>query len=154
MRYFEKVSLDEFKKYYSEDLYDFKLPCRSTKNSAGYDFYSPCDVVIKKGETLKIVTGVKACMEYRDVLYLYIRSSLAIKNNIVLRNSVGVIDADYYNNIDNEGNIIVVLENTGEDDFVIKKGSRFVQGVFMNYLVTDSDNVNENRKGGIGSTLL
>lgn len=154
MRCFEKVSLDEFKKYYSEDLYDFKLPCRSTKNSAGYDFYSPCDVVIKKGETLKIVTGVKACMEYRDVLYLYIRSSLAIKNNIVLRNSVGVIDADYYNNIDNEGNIIVVLENTGEDDFVIKKGSRFVQGVFMNYLVTDSDNVNENRKGGIGSTLL
>ena len=93
-------------------------------------------------------------MEYRDVLYLYIRSSLAIKNNIVLRNSVGVIDADYYNNIDNEGNIIVVLENTGEDDFVIKKGSRFVQGVFMNYLVTDSDDVNENRKGGIGSTLL
>ena len=154
MRCFEKVSLDEFKKYYSEDLYDFKLPCRSTKNSAGYDFFSPCDVVIKKGETLKIVTGVKACMEYRDVLYLYIRSSLAIKNNIVLKNCVGVIDADYYNNIDNEGNIIVVLENTGEDDFVIKKGSRFVQGVFMNYLVTDSDNVNENRKGGIGSTLL
>lgn len=154
MRCFEKVSLDEFKKYYSEDLYDFKLPCRSTKNSAGYDFFAPCDVVIKKGETLKIVTGVKACMEYRDVLYLYIRSSLAIKNNIVLKNCVGVIDADYYNNIDNEGNIIVVLENTGEADFVIKKGSRFVQGVFMNYLVTDSDNVNENRKGGIGSTLL
>ena len=154
MRCFEKVSLDEFKKYYSEDLYDFKLPCRSTKNSAGYDFFAPCDVVIKKGETLKIVTGVKACMENRDVLYLYIRSSLAIKNNIVLRNSVGVIDADYYNNIDNEGNIIVVLENTGEADFVIKKGSRFVQGVFMNYLVTDSDNANENRNGGIGSTLL
>ena len=49
MRCFEKVSLDEFKKYYSEDLYDFKLPCRSTKNSAGYDFFAPCDVVIKKG---------------------------------------------------------------------------------------------------------
>lgn len=154
MRCFEKVSLDEFKKYYSEDLYDFKLPCRSTKNSAGYDFFAPCDVVIKKGETLKIVTGVKACMEYRDVLYLYIRSSLAIKNNIVLRNSVGVIDADYYNNIDNEGNIIIALENTGEDDFIIKKGSRFAQGVFMNFLVTDSDNVSENRNGGIGSTLL
>ena len=154
MRCFEKVSLDEFKKYYSEDLYDFKLPCRSTKNSAGYDFFSPCDVVIKKGETLKIVTGVKACMEYRDVLYLYIRSSLAIKNNIVLKNCVGVIDADYYNNIDNEGNIIVALENTGEDDFIIKKGSRFAQGVFMNFLVTDSDNVSENRNGGIGSTLL
>ena len=154
MRCFEKVSLDEFKKYYDESLYDFNLPSRSTKRSAGYDFFAPSDFIIKKGECIKIPTGVKASMEERDVLYLYIRSSLAIKNNIVLRNSVGVIDADYYNNIDNEGNIIVVLENTGEADFVIKKGSRFVQGVFMNYLVTDSDNANENRNGGIGSTLL
>lgn len=154
MRCFEKVSLEEFKKYYDMELYDFNLPSRSTGKSAGYDFYAVDDCTIKRGESKKIISGVKANMENNDVLYLFIRSSLAIKYNLILKNSVGVIDADYYNNIDNEGNIIVVLENTGEDDFVIKKGSRFVQGVFMNYLVTDSDNVNENRKGGIGSTLL
>lgn len=154
MRFFEKVSLNEFKKYYSEDLYNFELPSRGTKNSAGYDFYAPCDILIKKGETSKIVTGVKACMEYRDVLYLYIRSSLAIKHNLVLKNCVGVIDADYYNNSDNEGNIIIAIENIGDADFLIEKGSRFAQGVFMNYLVTDSDNTNAKRSGGIGSTLL
>lgn len=154
MRFFEKVSLNEFKKYYSEDLYNFELPSRSTKNSAGYDFYAPCDILIKKGETSKIVTGVKACMEYRDVLYLYIRSSLAIKHNLVLKNCVGVIDADYYNNSDNEGNIIIAIENIGDSDFLIEKGSRFAQGVFMNYLVTDSDNANAKRSGGMGSTLL
>lgn len=154
MRCFEKVSIEEFKKYYSSDLYDFNLPSRSTYKSAGYDFFAPCDCIIKAGSSLKIASCVKAKMEERDVLYLYIRSSLAIKYGLVLKNSVGVIDADYYNNIDNEGNIIFVIENTSNNDFEIKKGMRIVQGVFMNYLVTDNDNASNNRNGGIGSTLM
>lgn len=154
MRCFKKVSLEEFNKYYSLDLYDFNLPVRSTFKSAGYDFFSPSDFVIKAGESIKIVSGVKACMEERDVLYLFIRSSLAIKYGLVLKNCVGVIDSDYYNNVDNEGNIIFVIENTSESDFEIKRGMRIVQGVFMNYLITDNDNSNNSRNGGIGSTLL
>lgn len=154
MRCFEKVSLKEFKKYYDESLYDFNLPSRSTKKSAGYDFYSPCDLTIKSGECMKIVTGVKALMEERDVLYLYIRSSLAIKYGLVLKNCVGVIDSDYYNNIDNEGDIIFVIENTSDKDFEIKKGTRFGQAVFMNYLICDNDSSFGIRNGGIGSTLL
>lgn len=154
MRCFEKVNLDEFKKYYGEELYDFTLPTRGTEKSAGYDFYAVDDIVIKSGETLKIVSGVKACMEKDDVLYLFIRSSLAIKYDLILKNSVGVIDADYYNNQDNDGNIIFVIENTGKNDFEIKKGNRICQGVFMKYLVTDNDNSRNARNGGIGSTLL
>lgn len=154
MRCFEKVSLSEFKKNYSEDLYNYDLPKRSTINSAGYDFFAPDNFIIKSGEVVKIYSGVKAKMESRDVLYLYIRSSFAIKYDLVLKNSVGVIDSDYYNNVDNEGNIIFVIENIGNKDYEIKKGSRFAQGVFMNYLVTDDDNSSENRNGGIGSTLL
>ena len=88
MRCFEKVSLDEFKKYYDESLYDFNLPSRSTKRSAGYDFFAPSDFIIKKGKCIKIPTGVKASMEERDVLYLYIRSSYAIKYGLVLKNNV------------------------------------------------------------------
>ncbi len=154
MRCFEKVSLDEFKKYYDESLYDFNLPSRSTKRSAGYDFFAPSDFIIKKGECIKIPTCVKASMEERDVLYLYIRSSYAIKYGLVLKNNVGVIDSDYYNNPDNEGNIIFVIENTSDSDFEIKKGTRFAQGVFMNYLVCDNDNSFGIRNGGIGSTLM
>ena len=93
-------------------------------------------------------------MEERDVLYLYIRSSFAIKYGLVLKNSVGVIDSDYYNNPDNEGNIIFVIENTSDNDFEIKKGTRFAQGVFMNYLTIDDDNSFGKRNGGIGSTLM
>lgn len=154
MRCFEKVNLNEFKKYYSEELYDFNLPTRGTEKSAGYDFYAVDDIVIKAGETLKIVSGVKASMEQDDVLYLFIRSSLAIKYDLILKNNVGVIDADYYNNQDNDGNIIFVIENTGKNDFEIKKGNRICQGVFMKYLVTDNDNCKSTRNGGIGSTLL
>ena len=154
MRCFEKVSLNEFEKNYDKSLYDFDLPSRSTKKSAGYDFFAPSDFIIKKGECLKIFTGVKACMEERDVLYLYIRSSFAIKYGLVLKNSVGVIDSDYYNNPDNEGNIIFVIENTSDNDFEIKKGTRFAQGVFMNYLTIDDDNSFDKRNGGIGSTLM
>ena len=154
MRCFEKVSLNEFEKNYDKSLYDFDLPSRSTKKSAGYDFFAPSDFIIKKGECLKIFTGVKACMEERDVLYLYIRSSFAIKYGLVLKNSVGVIDSDYYNNPDNEGNIIFVIENTSDNDFEITKGTRFAQGVFMNYLTIDDENSFGKRNGGIGSTLM
>lgn len=154
MRCFEKVSLEEFKKYYDMELYDFNLPSRSTGKSAGYDFYAVDDCNIKRGESKKIISGVKANMENNDVLYLFIRSSLAIKYNLILKNSVGVIDADYYNNCDNEGNIIFVIENIGDTDFEIKKGMRLCQGVFMNYLLTDDDKSNNSRNGGIGSTLL
>lgn len=154
MRLFEKVSLEEFKKNYDEKLYDFNLPSRSTKFSAGYDFYAVDKCVIKAHSTVKIISGVKACMNSDEVLYLYIRSSMAIKNNINLKNSVGVIDSDYYNNVDNEGNICFVLENCGDEDFILEKGSRYAQGVFMKYLVTDNDVSVNARNGGIGSTLM
>lgn len=154
MRCFEKVSTSEFKKYYSEDLYDFSLPVRSTRNSAGYDFFAVDEYVIKAHSCLKIVSGVKAQMNGDEVLYLFSRSSMAIKNNITLKNNVAVIDSDFYNNVDNEGNICFVLENNGNEDFVIEKGTRFAQGVFMKYLVTDDDNCGGARNGGIGSTLM
>ena len=84
MRCFEKVSLEEFKKYYDVELYDFNLPSRSTGKSAGYDFYAVDDCTIKRGESKMIISGVKANMENNDVLYLFIRSSLAIKYNLIL----------------------------------------------------------------------
>ena len=67
-------------------------------------------------------------------------------------NQVGIIDADYYNNKDNEGHIFVCLQKHGDKDFVIRKGDRFVQGIFMPYLITDDDSTTSRRIGGIGST--
>ena len=153
MRKFERISEKEFLKDVSNGNYeDILLPKRSTKNSVGYDFYSLYDITIKPNEIVKIPTGIKVCMNENEFLGIFIRSSLGFKYNIRMCNQVGIIDADYYNNKDNEGHIFVCLQNHGDKDFVIRKGDRFVQGIFMPFLITDDDNTTSRRIGGIGST--
>ena len=154
MRKFYKISKDEFSKLnLSDDLYDtYKLPERSTLFSAGYDFVSLYDCVIYPKEIKKIPTGIKADMEEDEVLLLIVRSSMGFKYNVRMCNQVGIIDADYYGNSSNGGHIFVCLENEGDEVIEIKKGDRFVQGIFIPYLITDDDNTTDLREGGIGST--
>lgn len=155
MRKFEKISFEEFKKVFEDNktLYDdYMLPKRATEYSAGYDFFAIKDYVIKPGEIVKIPTGIKAKFETDEALMIYVRSSMGFKWNVRLTNQVGVIDSDYYNNMDNEGHMFVSLENEGDKEYVINKGDAYAQGIFMKYLVTDDDNTDGNRISGIGST--
>ena len=153
MRKFEKISALEFEKDILDGKYeDLVLPRRSTKNSAGYDFISVIDINLKPRERKIIPTGIKVIMNENEFLALYIRSSLGFKYNIRMCNQVGIIDADYYGNSDNEGHIYVCLENEGKEEINIKKGDRFVQGIFTPFLITDDDTATETRLGGIGST--
>ena len=153
-RYFEKISYEQFAKDISSDrdLYDsYKLPSRATNKSCGYDFYAINDVTIKPGQIVKIPTGYKAKFLSDEMLFLIIRSSLGFKYNVRMCNQVGVIDADYYNNEDNEGHMFVSLQNEGDKDFCIEKGQAYCQGVFVKYL-TCGDKVSKVRTSGIGST--
>ena len=133
---------------------DIALPKRGTGASAGYDLSAAESVVIAPGEMAMVPTGVKAYMEPDEVLYIHIRSSLAVKRQLVLMNSVGVVDADYYNNPDNEGHIFIALWNRGEENVTLKAGERLAQGVFMKYLLADGDTAGkgQDRQGGFGST--
>ena len=130
------------------------LPLRGTAASAGYDISVAESVVIAPGEMAMVPTGVKAYMEPDEVLYIHIRSSLAVKRQLVLLNSVGVVDADYYNNPDNEGHIFIALWNRGKEAVTLKAGERLAQGVFMKYLLADGDTAGkgQDRQGGFGST--
>lgn len=155
MRKFEKVSFLQFSKDISDDknLYEeYNLPKRSTFKSAGYDFYTINDFVIHPGEVVKIPTGIKVIMNDDEVLMLFVRSSMGFKWNVRMTNQVGVIDADYYNNPDNEGHMWLSLQNHGDKDFVCKKGSAFCQGIFTKFLVTDDDSASGERLSGFGST--
>lgn len=153
MRKFEKISKSEFLKDVPDANYDdIILPKRSTLNSAGYDFYSVISFTLSPGERRVIPTGIKASMNSNEFLSIYIRSSLGFKWNIRMCNQVGIIDADYYGNSSNGGHIFVCLENEGDEVIEIKKGDRFVQGIFIPYLITDDDNTTDLREGGIGST--
>ena len=155
MRKFEKISFEQFKKDISDDieLYNsYDLPVRHSSKSAGYDIRSLTKGIIKPGESMVFRTGLKVCMEDDEVLYLIGRSSLGYKYDVCLANNVGVIDADFYNNEDNEGHFSVKLINHGKEDFNVEIGDRIVQGIFQKYLITDEDNASAKRTGGIGST--
>ena len=153
-RGFEKISFEQFKKDISNDieLYnEYCLPRRATKSSCGYDFFAVNEVVLQPGEIKKIPTGYKAKFNEDEMLMLVIRSSLGFKYNVRMCNQVGIIDCDYYNSPGNEGHLWVVLQNEGKEDYVIKKGAAYCQGIFFKYL-TCGDEVDTIRTDGIGST--
>ncbi|MGM9520093.1 MAG: dUTP diphosphatase [Phascolarctobacterium sp.] len=142
LRYFEPVK---------DAPTDTILPKRKTKNAAGYDFYSPCDFVVPaKGTSETIYFGVKAHMLHNEFLQLIIRSGLSIHHGVLLACS-GVIDADFANNPDNDGNIAAKFFNTSNEDYHVKKGDRVCQGIFMKYYRTHDDDGGEAVRG-YGST--
>lgn len=156
MRGFEKISFEQFKKDFGDNknLYEeYNLPKRSTKHSAGYDFYAIEDVVINPGEIKKFPTGVKVYMEDDEMLMLVVRSSYGFKYNVRLTNQVGIIDSDYYNNEDNEGHMWACMQNHSNEVFKINKGDKFMQGIFTKYLLVDNEEeIKTNRTSGFGST--
>ena len=123
-----------------------ELPRRATKYSAGYDFYAAVSAEIKPGEKYVIPTNTAVEMDEDDVLLIFPRSSYSIKFGLELVNSVGVIDADY------KDQIFICYRNTGDEPFSIKRGDRIAQGVFVKFLKTDDDKADGERRGGVGST--
>ena len=132
------------------------LPIRKTKYSAGYDIEAAEDIVVPsftKGANPTLVkTGLKAYMQDDEVLLLYNRSSNPKKKGLILANSVGVIDKDYYENPDNDGHIMFAFYNIKEEDIIIKKGEAIGQAIFQKYLITDDHVAEGKRMGGFGST--
>lgn len=147
------------------------LPKRATKGSAGYDLAAAEAIVIpsiwhvlsKNGKVLKenkdylksvlVPTGIKAYMPKNEYLMLVNRSSNPLKNNLSLPNGIGIIDSDYYNNPNNEGEIFVQLINYGLEDYTIEKGDRIAQGIFTPYATVDGESNNlGDRTGGFGSS--
>ena len=149
MRKFEKISYEQFKKDIGEDkeLYNsYNLPKRSTINSAGYDFESLFDFIIKPGNSKLIATGVKVQMNVGETLLMVERSTQGFKYNIRMCNQLGIIDQDYYNNKKNEGHIYIKLYNEGSCDYIVKKGDKIVQGIFIKFLTVDDEQQNEKER--------
>ena len=135
---------------------NINLPERKTKYSAGYDIEAAEDILIpsiKKQNTPSLVkTGLKAYMQDDEVLLLFNRSSNPKKKGLVMANSVGVIDKDYYGNPDNDGHFMFSFFNIKDEDILIKKGECIGQAIFQKYLITDNDSAEGIRVGGFGST--
>ena len=166
---FEKVSVKEQKKFLEQFFVsrsskvnsaleyidkELALPGRSSAKSCGYDFRLPVDVEIQPNSQVLITTFIKAEIDDDKVLELYPRSSYGIKKGLELANTVGIIDADYYNNEDNEGHIMICMRNTTSKPVHLERGDKFVQGIIKRYFLMDGDEygVGKARKGGIGSS--
>lgn len=134
---------------------DIHMPERKTKFSAGYDVEAAEDMVIppyEKGQKPTLIpTGLKAYFQEDEVLFLVNRSS-GPKKGLVLPNSIGVVDADYYGNESNDGHFYFQFYNIKEEPLEIKKGDIIGQAIFQKYLITDDDVAEGKRKGGFGST--
>ena len=132
------------------------LPVRKTAYSAGYDIEAAEDCVIppfKRGDKPYLVkTGLKAYMQEDEYLKLCNRSSNPGKKGLILANSIGVVDADYYGNPDNDGHIMFAFINVKEEETIIKKGDCIGQAIFEKFLTTDNDIAEGERTGGFGST--
>ncbi len=134
---------------------NIKLPQRSTKGSAGYDFFAPHGFFCHKDTAIQVPTGIRCEMDANYVLMLFPRSGLGFKYGMHMTNTVGIIDSDYFG-ADNEGHIMgkFTLENlvNGEPTVYIEEGQAFMQGVFVKFGVTNDDAADGVRKGGFGST--
>ena len=132
---------------------NIRLPLRATAGSAGYDFFTPVSFTLAPGEMVKIPTGVRVEMAEDWVLCLYPRSGLGFKYRLQLNNTVGIIDSDYFYS-DNEGHIFSKITNDSNEDKTVSiaAGTGFMQGIFMQYGITEDDDADGVRNGGFGST--
>ena len=105
-----------------------------------------------KNKPTLVSTGMKCKLDPGTYLELSVRSSTPLKHWIVLANGVGIIDADYYNNPDNEGEIFFQLINLSPFNIVLQKGEKIGQGIIKNYGITEDDAASGDRFGGFGST--
>lgn len=129
------------------------LPERGTSLSAGYDFSILETLTLEPGEIALAKTGIKAFMQPNEVLKLYPRSSLPRKFGVTIPNNVGIIDADYYGNKDNDGAIFIQLYNFRDKPCTIEAGTKIAQGIFETFLRIPNETPNHRvRSGGFGST--
>lgn len=168
---FKKVSFNQFRDAMKDVFYEktglspaverdlkrmweeIAIPARATAGSAGYDFKAPFSFGLAPGETLKIPTGIRVKIEDGWWLGCLPRSGLGFKYRMQLDNTLGVIDADYFQS-DNEGHIFAKITNDSGDGKIlnIEAGDGFMQAIFIPYGITYSDNADGVRNGGMGST--
>ena len=130
---------------------EITLPKRGTSKAIAYDIYSPIDITIEPMTNGMIWTDVKAYFQDDEALLINVRSSMG-NQPIMLANTQGWIESDYYNNEKNEGNLGVNLFNLGKTPYVIKAGDRIAQCMFIKRLDSDNGNTDTVRTGGFGSS--
>lgn len=130
-----------------------QLPAYATPQSAGMDLRANIDeaVVIRPMERKVIGTGLHIALPEGYEAQIRPRSGLALKHGITVLNSPGTVDADY------RGEVMVLLINLSDKDFVINDGERIAQMVIAkheqgDFIEVDVLDETERGEGGYGHT--
>lgn len=129
------------------------LPAYATLQSAGMDLRANLSepIVLKPMQRTLVPTGLYMALPAGTEAQIRPRSGLALKHGITVLNSPGTIDADY------RGELMVLLINFSDTDFVINDGERIAQMVIAQHLqaffieVSELDDT-ERGAGGYGHT--
>lgn len=105
------------------------LPAYATEQSAGMDLRANIDapLTLRPLERKLVGTGLYIALPQGYEAQIRPRSGLALKHGITVLNSPGTIDADY------RGEIMVLLVNLSDTDFVINEGERIAQMVIARH---------------------
>lgn len=143
----------EVAKGYDEGI---RLPERSTKGSAGYDFFVLEDLEIPPfnlgDDPFMVPTGIRARFSENEMLMLVNRSSNPKKKGLIIPAGLGIVDSDYYGNPDNDGAMFFAFWNMRRESITLNKGERMGQGIFIPIGLTVDDFSENERLGGFGST--
>lgn len=150
VRGFEVVR-DDCRKFPHKEII---LPVRKTKKAMACDLYSNENATILPGGTYQFMTDVKAYMPDDEGAIMNVRSSIGFAKQLMLVNTQGWIDADFYSNPDNDGNIGICLKNIGDKPQTIEEGERIAQIAFFKFGIPDGDDEVDKaeRVSGTGST--
>ena len=157
---FEKISYDQWHKDFGDNdqhsfdavLDEIVRPTRATKGSAGYDIHSPYAIDLEPNQDIVVPTGLKCKIANGWFMGAFPKSGLGFKYYVRLANTIGIIDEDYYNNEKNEGHIYVKIRNESNETLHVDAGKGICQMIFIPYGITEDDDADGIRKGGIGST--
>lgn len=107
----------------------FELPKYKTSGSAGLDLQANIDesLVIKPLHRVLVPTGLFISIPDGFEAQIRGRSGLALNHGITLANGIGTIDSDY------RGEIKVILVNLSDEEYIVNKGDRIAQMVFIKY---------------------
>ena len=130
-----------------EDLEDF------TAKRIPYGIDSLKNIVKQTGLKPTLVpTGIKCKLDSDEYLQISVRSSTPLNNWLILANGVGIIDADYYGNESNDGEIFFQVINMSPVDIILQPGDKIGQGIIQKYVIVEDDAASGTRTGGFGST--
>ena len=150
----EETIIPSYKSIYEKWMQYIYNSCYSHFPIVGTKWWNDLEHFIKQTETKTalIPTGIKCHLPEGYYLHLSMRSSTPNKHWLVIANAPGIVDADYYNNADNEGHIYFQVINMSPYDIIMPAGTKFGQGIVLPYYITENDTTDAVRAGGFGST--